>query len=247
MRARYEFEMVDPQVALGLLAPALVNDPEDLLTRRAIGLYHLEAGNTEKARAQLIRCMQESPDNLLMWEAWLQCLIKSGAGEFELELAVHDLPQSADGSAECWKARQILAERQDNLQLAQEAAEQSVRLQPSEAEHYHQLGLILMRLGKKEDGQRELTRSQELQQTRQELRQLFDDYRRDYNRMEPGSRTELVYRFGQVYEKLGRQEEAAAWYRVALSESPSHQLSMAALERLRAATGSDANSPPAQE
>jgi tetratricopeptide (TPR) repeat protein len=247
MRARYEFEMVDPQVALGLLGPALINDPDDLLTRRAIGLYHLEAGNTEKARAQLIRCMQESPDNLLMWEAWLQCLSKTGAGEFELERAVNDLPSSADGSAECWKARQILAERQDNLQLAQQAAEQTVRLEPSEPEHHHQLGLILMRLGKKEDGQSELARSQELQQTRQELRQLFDDYRHDYDRMEPGSRTELVYHFGQVYEKLGREEEAAAWYRVALSENPSHQLSMAALERLRVATGSDANSPPAQK
>jgi tetratricopeptide (TPR) repeat protein len=247
MRARYEFEMVDPQVALGLLAPALENDAKDLPTRRAIGLYHLEAGNAEKARAQLIRCVQESPADLLSWEAWLQCLHKTGAGDLELQQALRALPPSADSSAECWKARQTVAERQDNLQLALEAAQHAVRLQPSEPEHCHRLGQILIRLGSKEEGQEQLARSQELQQARLQLRDLFDEYRRDYFELDPAPRAELVYQFGQAYEMLGRQGEAAGWYRVALSESPAHKLSLAALERLNVASGSDPNSPPAQK
>ena len=104
-----------------------------------------------------------------------------------------------------------------------------------------------MRLGKKEEGQERLNHAQELQSARQELRQVFDDYRQDYARMEPGPRSALAYRFGQAYERLGRQEDAARWYRVGLSEDPAHQLCITALERLEASTGSDLHPSPTQK
>ena len=238
MRTRFEFEMVDPQVALVELEPAIEQDPEDWITRRAIGQYQLEASNTEKARAQLYRCVQADRDSLAAWEAWLRCLFET-ADIFGLEQAIPDLPPAADASAECWKYRAIVAERKKDLDGAIAAARRAVELRPSEGEHYHRLGQLLMQAGDKDNGQAMLARNQELQDAQQQLRDGFDAYRRDYSAGSADQKAEIAFRLGQGYAGLGRNSEAAAWYRVALSENPSHSPSIGALQQLQSGAGNE--------
>jgi tetratricopeptide (TPR) repeat protein len=238
MRTRFEFEMVDPQVALVELEPAVDQVPEDSVTRRAIGLYHLEAGNTEKARAHLYRCVRENINSLAAWESWLRCLFET-ADVFGLEQAIPDLPPSADNSAECWKYRAIVAERKKDLNGAIAAARRAIELRPSDGEHYHRLGQFLMQAGNKDEGQALLARNKELQDAQQQLRDAYDAYRRDYSAGSKDQKAEIAFRLGQSYDSLVRKPDAAAWYRVALSVNPSHSRSISALEQIQSGTGNE--------
>jgi tetratricopeptide (TPR) repeat protein len=234
MRARYLFEMVDPQVASSLLQPALDIDPKDLKTRLAVGLYHLEADQMKEARAQLFRCVQQAPDEPSVWEAWCSCLHKA-RDMFALERAVGQLPASADASAVCWKFRGLVAEQKGKLDEAVLALGRSVELEPSEPEFHHRLGQLLVRTGQTAPGQQHLTRNQELQNAREALREAMDEYRKSWTR-DSDRRPEIAYRFGSAYENLGQVEESKAWYRAALSEDPAHAESIAALERVQNAS-----------
>jgi tetratricopeptide (TPR) repeat protein len=236
MRTRFEFEMVEPQVALGELEPALEQDPADSITRRAIGQYHLEASNTEKARAQLYRCVQEDRDSLAAWEAWLRCLFET-ADIFGLEQAIPELPPEADNSADCWKYRAIVAERKKDLDGAIAAARRAVELRPGEGEHCHRLGQLLMQTGEKDEGQALLARNKQLQEAQLQHRDAYDAYRREYAAGTGDQKVEIAFRLGQGYAALGRRPDAAAWYRVALSENPSHSPSISALEQSQSGAG----------
>lgn len=236
MRTRFEFVMVDPQVALGELDLALEQNPTDSLTRRAAGLYELEAGNTEKARTHLYKCLQEDRDSLPAWESWLQCLYQT-ADIFGLEQAIRELPPSAESSAACWKYRAIVAERKEDMDGAIAAGRRAIERCPSEAEHYHRLGQFLLRAGSKEEGQSFLARNKELQDAQQKLRESFDAYRRDFTRGANDEKVDIAFRLGQGYDGLGRSTDAAAWYRFALSEDPAHAQSISALERIQSGMG----------
>jgi tetratricopeptide (TPR) repeat protein len=236
MRTRFEFEMVEPQVALGELEPVLEQDPDDSITRRAVGQYHLEANNPEKARAQLYRCVREDGDSVAAWEAWLRCLFET-ADNFGLEQAILDLPPAADSSAECWKYRAIVAEREGDLAGAIAAARRAVELRPAEGEHCHRLGQYLMQAGNKDEGQALLARNKELQDAQLRLRDAYDSYRRDFAAGSEKQKAEIAFQLGQGYTDLGRTPDATAWYRVALSEDPAHAPSIGALEQLQSGAG----------
>jgi tetratricopeptide (TPR) repeat protein len=238
MRARFEFEMVDPQVALAELEPAIAQDPQDFEALRAAGLYHLEAGDSDKARAYIYRCVQENRESVPALEAWLQCLYQT-ADNFGLQQAVRELPNDADSSAEIWKFRAIAAERDDDMPQAIAAVRRAVAIRPFEAELHHRLGQYLLRTGEKEEGQAQLTRNTELQNSQQNLRDAYDAYRRDYAQATSEQRTNIVLRLAESYEALGHLATALAWYRVALSENPSHVQSMSAVERLVSGTASE--------
>jgi hypothetical protein len=45
--------------------------------------------------------------------------------------------------------------------------------------------------------------------------------------------TELYQRLADLREKMGRPDEARAWHRLVLRDSPENALSLAALERLK--------------
>ena len=233
MRVRYPLEMVQPPLALGTLQPALDIDPTDLKTRRAIGLYHLEAGQMREARAQLYRYTQEAPDDPLIWEAWCACLHKD-QDKFGLERAVAGLPASADALAQCWKFRAIVAQEKSDLEQAVAALERSVQIDPSDPELHHRLGQLLVRMGDSPRAQQHLTRNRELQEARDALRDAMEEYRTSWTR-DPARRPELAYQFGLAHEKLGEVEDSKAWYRAALAEDPAHAHSIAALQRLQTA------------
>jgi Tfp pilus assembly protein PilF len=232
MRIRFEFEIVDPQIALAELEPAVAQDPNDLITLRAIGLYYLESGQTDKARARLYQCVQDDPSSVLAWEAWLRCLHET-ADTFGLQEAVRELPAATEKSAECWRLRAIAAERAGDLDTAIDAARRAIALRPTEAENHHRLGQYLMRHGQKDEGQAYLTRNTELQDAQQKLRDSYDGFRREFFVASTDQRGELAFGLAQCYEALGNASTAAAWYRVALSENPSHAQSISALERIQ--------------
>jgi tetratricopeptide (TPR) repeat protein len=231
MRARYEFIMVDPQIALGLLEPALEKDPDDYVTRRAVGLYYLEANNPEKARAQLYQCVEKHSDDVRVWEAWLHCLYQT-ADLFGLEQALRDVPAAADESAECWKFRAIVAERQENVDEQVRLATRAFELQPDVAEHHHRLGQALLRQGKKAEAQVHLARNAELQTAMKDLRSAYENFRQSYSRAAAEDRVGLAYALAEAYETLGRTSDAMAWHSVALAENPAHAPSIDARERL---------------
>ena len=242
MRTRFEFVMVDPQVSLGLLEPALENNPNDFVTRLAVGLYQLEAGNTEKARARIYQCVQDHRDDLLVWEAWLQLLYKTG-DHFGLDQAIRDLPPATEESAECWKYRLIVAEQNNDQEGAQDAAGRALKIRPFDAELHHRLGQLLLRAGRKDEAQEHLNKNQELQKAQQELRDTFDIYRNEYPRATKERRGEIAFQIAEAYERLGRASEAAPWYRVVLSENPAHSQSIAALERIQDEAGTERTTP----
>lgn len=236
MRTRFELVMVEPQVSLSQLEPALENDPQDYVTRMAVGLYYLEAGNSEKARARIYQCVEAHREEPRVWEAWLQLLHKTG-DHFGLEQAVRELPPATEQSAGCWKYRLIVAEQKEDLDGAQEAARRALNMRPFDAEIHHRLGQLLLRAGRKEEAQEHLNRNQELQRAQQDLRDAFDIYRKDYARATKDRRTEIAFRIAGAYERLGRPSEAAGWHRVVLSEDPAHPQSIGALERIQNGAG----------
>lgn len=177
-----------------------------------------------------------------MWEAWLECLYQM-ANFAELEEAVRDLPAAADESADCWKFRAIAAEHREDWERAIEAAQRAVELDPYEPEHYYRLGNEFIRSGNKQEGQKYLTRSQQVAEAQKNLSDAFLEYQKHY-KPEQQPPASVSHQVGQAYEKLGNQEEAAAWYRAALAENPAHTPSITALMRLQTEPMADDLAPP---
>lgn len=230
MRVRFEFGMVEPQIALGLLEPAVARDPADFATRRAIGLYYLEAGQADKARAELYRCIEARRDDPTVWEAWLRCLYQT-ADLFGLEQALRELPVNADESAECWKYRAELSERNGDLDAAVSAIQRAVQLRPDVPEYHHRLGGFMMRRGQKEEGQAHLARNQSLQVAMKTLRDAYEEYNRSFRRAVPTAKATMAASVAIAYVQLNRDDDAQAWHAVALAEDPAHAPSIEARER----------------
>jgi tetratricopeptide (TPR) repeat protein len=243
MQARYGFELVDPLTAAPSLDSAVEADPTDVYSRRALGLYLLEAERTEQARAHLYRSVQEAREDSLVWEAWLGCLYKTGDA-FGLKKAIGELPASMDSSVECWRYRGLLAEQDGDVNAAIAATERCVKDQAWNPESHYRLGQLLRRVGQSEAAQKSIARSQELQAAQSELRDAFDNYVH-YWTGEVKRRPELALQLATAYEKSGRVGETVAWLRVALAEDPGHAPSIAALERIEALGGSVAAPVPA--
>jgi tetratricopeptide (TPR) repeat protein len=230
MLARYDFELVDPLTAAPSLESAVDTDPTDFYSRRALGLYLLEAERTEQARAHLYRCVQDARENPVVWEAWLGCLYKTG-DSFGLKKALDELPTSADSSTECWKYRGLLAEQQGDIPGAIAATKRCLQDRPWESEFHYRLGQLLRRVGDSKAAQDSIVRSQELQAAQSQLRDAFDNYKHDWAG-ETRRRPELAMQLAAAYEQSGRLKDALAWLRIALAEDPGHLPSIAAIERI---------------
>jgi tetratricopeptide (TPR) repeat protein len=231
MRARYRLVTLDPTVALDRLKPALEQDSRDVLTRRAIGFYELEAGNFRAARTMLYRCLSEAGEEPLVWESWLECLDRSG-GTLELEHAVRRLPSWTDASANCWKYRAVVAAQRGELDDAVAAIRRALELAPFQADLHHRATQFLMRVGQSDEAQQHATRYRELQAALDDLRVAFTAYQQEWLD-QPTKRPRLASTLGQACERLGEREDAVDWYQTGLSEHPGDPACLAALERLR--------------
>ncbi len=233
-RLRYEVEMVDPSVAIAQLEPAIELDPKDVYTRRALGIYHLEAANASEARGYLIRCVQEAPNDPIMWEAWLRCLARVGES-IQIERALSQIPKAAESSDVCWRFRAQLLSVLGRSKEAAEAAQQAVKLNPWSSENHYQLGQMLMRIGKQEQAQQHIARSKELQEIWDKLLEQFARFRNEWDVLaDEQARCDLAYQIGQYCEQIGWFRDAYGWYDVALNQVPTHTPSIAARERLQA-------------
>ncbi len=231
MMLRAEWEIVEPGRSIPAFEDALKADPNDWLSRRALGLYQLEDGLTQQARANLYRCLQAAPENLLMWHAWLECLHRTG-DIFGLQNAVERLPDSAAAKGIFWFYRAMAAERDGKLQYALEWVERARQLEPANGEYWHRLGMLLMRTGKRVEGKKWLERSHKYQEARTKLNDAFSEYKSVWW-LQPEGRPATAYRVAHAYEQLGWHRFAIAWYKVALVEDPAHELSIAGLERVQ--------------
>jgi tetratricopeptide (TPR) repeat protein len=233
MRLRYEFEMVDPAVAMAELQAGKDTDANDILTRRAIGIYYLEAGEAERARAELFLCIQALRNDWRVWDAWLLCLYKTG-DYTGLQQAVEDLPPSADNAAEAWKFRSLVAEHGGKLDDAIAAAERAVQLNPSDPELWYRLSQLAIRSGDAETSQKYLARSQTIKEQLDKLREAHRAYVENWE-TQPQRRPEIAFDLGHAFEQLVKPQDAEGWYRVALRENPTHGPSANALRSLQTA------------
>jgi len=231
-RIRYDFEMVDPRVAIASLEPAIQADPSDVYSRRAIGFYYLELGDAAKARPYLIRCVQDAPKNPIMWETWLHCLVRV-ADTILAERYLEQVPPEADSLPLCWRYRAQLLDLLGRTEEAVAAAQRAVQLAPFDPENQYQLAQMLIRANRRQEAEQHIRRSQELQDLVQELRDAFERFRREWQQLpEPQQRCDLAVEIAQICEKLGRIRDAYGWYGVALHEVPNHAPAIEARNRL---------------
>jgi tetratricopeptide (TPR) repeat protein len=239
-RTRFEFEKIDPTGVLAQLQLAIDSDPDDMYSRRALGLYHLEAGQLQQSRAQLFRCVQLAPDDGTVWEAWLQCLYN--AGDLNgLADAVAQMPERFAAS----RFRSIVAEQQGMLEQAIEFARQNVAAEPDRPEAYYRLSQLLLRAGNEVEAQSLLTRSNEVKEQRDRMHSAYEAYR-DRRANSARELAELAAHFGLAFEGLGNRTEAMEWYRAALAEDNGHETSSVRLQQLESAQNTPSVELPAQ-
>lgn len=231
-RIRYDFEMVDPRVAIASLEPAIQVDPSDVYSRRAIGFYYLELGDAARARPYLIRCIQDAPENPLMWETWLHCLVRV-ADTILAERYLEQIPPSTESSPLCWRYRAQLLDLLGRAEEAVAAARKAVELDPYDPENHYQLGQMLIRVGQRDEAESHVRRSQELQSILQQLRDTFERFRQEWPTLvEPQERCDLAIELARLCEQLGRVRDAYGWYTVALHEVPNHAVAIEARRKL---------------
>jgi tetratricopeptide (TPR) repeat protein len=226
MRMRYEYELVQPSIALVELESALHHDPDDAFTRRAVVLYWLEMDRLDEAQ----RCLEETPgpqrEDPRILDAVLE--LANRVGDQSRLSAIVKRRMQANGSkppVELLKYASIVAESEGDFLTAAEHIRTALERNPDRADLNHRLGQLLMRLGEPTKARPILERAQRLHRIWESLRQAFEDYRTHWQ-PSPERRIDIAHRFARLYEQLESWDEAKGWCRAALAENPAHATSI---------------------
>jgi protein O-mannosyl-transferase len=161
------------------LRQAVKADPQWALAYGELGRIVGQAGRTDEAIAYYRKGLTYDPRlqlahvNLGLLEAD-RGNFTAAAGEFRAQLAVAE-------DAETWSYLGGALTRIDDLNGAIQAYTESLRLAPDSAASHYNLGIILVRMGRRSDAAGHIMRAVELDPANQQLRQYYDS-------LESGSR-----------------------------------------------------------
>ncbi len=193
-------------------------DPDNFQARVRLGHTLLNVNELEGARQQFEAASKLRPDSKLGALGLAVCYRRTGEldkAESFFETALEGgLPGSEEAVA-LFEFGQLLL-GQKKLDRAIECFERAMQLAPSSPRLNYAYGVALTRVGKKEEGNRCLEKSKELEQTGQRVGELLDEIKR-----QPGN-PDLRCQVGRLALETNNRTEAYRWLSSALRCDPHH-------------------------
>lgn len=203
-------------------------EKDDYLSRRALGRLHVELGLDDTTGRNLLKqCVDEQPEDVENWAAFLWCLTEQGDLE-SAQAAVARLPARANDNPELWRLRGLVHEMAQQWLDAARSFREAQSLEPWNREAYAHLAHVLRLQGDVPQADRFAQRVKELAEVEEKLRSVNLALEGSQGRPDAASCIAL----GELYEKRNRFEEARAWYEETLRLDPESAQANEAIVRL---------------
>jgi tetratricopeptide (TPR) repeat protein len=155
------FHLHEDQQALEAYQQCLALDPRRVESRLALARLYERLNRTAEEKTEYEKVLEIDPQNPNAHAGLGHLALQSGS----LDLAAHELQSALSQNPNNLQANEDLALlelRQGAFDQARGLYEKLVSFDPKNPSYHYQLGQALLKLGHKEEAQREFTRSQEL-------------------------------------------------------------------------------------
>jgi tetratricopeptide (TPR) repeat protein len=252
---RLDIETADPLSQVILFEPLVKAHPENLPLSLTLGQSMIRVNRSDEGLEILKNALARHPDSPEAWDAWLTGLYQaSEADRFSAEY--HRLPKKLAANPRFAKHEGMIAQIGKDWPRAVAAYQRAFAYEPFNWPICNQLLFVLRLAGETA----EFERVHRIYETyKVAYRQMRGSYyerfipeetssfpEEDFNHQRGAyyetlsiktlglaPHTELYQQLADLREKMGRFDEARAWHRQVLRDSPHNALSLAALERLK--------------
>jgi len=253
--SRIDLETPDPLSQVQLFEPLVKEHPGNFPLSVTLGLALTRANRSEEGLQVLHDALSRHPDSPEAWDAWLTGLYQASEAE-KLAQEFDHLPKELAGDPRFAKHEGMISQFARDWPRAVRADLRAFAFEPFNWGVCYRLRFVLRQAGNTAEFER-IDRIYETYKIA--YKQMRGSY---YERFEPGETSnfpaedftqhrgayyetlatktlglkphpELYQRLADLREKMGRLDEARAWHRLVLRDSPDDALSLAALERLQ--------------
>ena len=228
---RLDLDTVAPGSTVQVFEAVWRRNPGYLPLALAVGLALVHDSQASEGIEVLRDALSRHPDSPDAWDGWLTGLDKASQPEL-LSQEFGRLPEGLANDPRFAKHEGNAAQVRGDWGRAVIAFRRAAQFEPFNGTVLYRLRMALQAAGKtaeREQADQSLTAQRK---ALEQLRPIYDQARATKKLgLEPHS--ELYHRLAELREQMGRVDEARAWHRLVLRETPDDALSLAALARLK--------------
>lgn len=229
--SRLDVDKVAPGSLVQLFQPLHRIVPSALRPAVILGLALVHDSRPEEGLAVLKDALERHPDSPLAWEAWLTGLY-DGNDFAQFAAEFRRLPKAISADPRFVKIEGLAAQNEKDWPRAIAAYRRAHEIEPYDGVIGYRLRQALWIGGDRREAERATREYAEFQDAFKKLRPVYDEAFK-IPTLGVADHAELYQRLADLREKMGRRDEARAWHRQVLRDSPDDPVSMAALERLK--------------
>ncbi len=208
-----EFRKQLPREGIGYLREINQQQPGQAAVQLALGYCHWQIGENDAARTALQAALKQRPDHRETRYIAAEFLMESGEVEAVATLVAEDgdtkgAPEPVMTNRDddrVWYLRSLIAEHFGDVDSAYRAITRASAKRPGDLRYVHREGLLLQRLGRKEDATFMLQRANELEGFQSELSEIV--LRGQHTEPTP----ELCERLAELLREFRRDVPSRCW------------------------------------
>lgn len=229
--ARIDVENAAPGSQVLIFEPFVKQHPENLRLTLVLGLALVRDSRGEQGLEVLESAMRRYPDSPEAWEAWLTGL----ADAFQPEKLAEEfarMPKSLTVDGRFARYAGMIAENARDWPAAIRAYRRAFAFEPYNGVVGYRYCAVLRQGGDRAEREHVERSYRAYQEAFKRMRGVYDEALAEKSLgLEP--HPQLYQRLADLRETMGRCDEARAWHRLVIHDSPDNVVSLAALERLK--------------
>ncbi len=252
---RIDTETPDPLMQVLLFETLVKEHPEHLPLCLTLGQALIRVNRSDEGLKILGDALKRRPSSPEAWDAWFAGLFNASQVE-TLSAEFAKLPESLEGDARFAKHEAIIAQNRRDWPAAQAAYRRAFAFEPYNEGIGYRFRFVLRQVGDSAEYDRVDRFYKNYKLAEAQMRRSYSGADQAEGDPVPGAggatdrrgvyyevlqiktlglepHPELYQRLASLRERMGRYDEARAWHRLVLRDSPGNALSLAALERLR--------------
>jgi tetratricopeptide (TPR) repeat protein len=253
--SRLDVEAPDPLSQVALFEPIVQEHPENLPISITVGLAMTRVNRSEDGLKILIEAVRRHPNAPTAWDAWFTGLYNASEPE-KLATEFAKLPKDLSSDPRFAKHEGMIAQNSKEWTRAVEAYRRAFAFEPFNQGVCYRYRFVLRQKG-------DMTEHDRIDRFYKNYQSAYRQMRRSYYGKSPSGEDdtpetkdasdtrgvyyevaevktlgvkphpELYQRLAEIREKMARIDEARAWHRLVLRDSPDNVVSLAALKRLQ--------------
>jgi len=252
--SRLDIEAPDPLSQVPLFEPIVQQHPENLPLSITVGLAMTRVNRSDDGLKILGEAVRRHPDAPQAWDGWFTGLYNASEPE-KLATEFAKLPKALTGDPRFAKHEGMIAQNARDWPRALRAYRRAFEFEPFNQGVCYRYRFVLRQAGETAEHDRVDQLYKRYQSAYRQMRRSY--YGKDATEEQIAEtkdavdtrgvyfevlevktlglqpHPELYQRLADLREKMGRFDEARAWHRLVLRDSPGNALSLAALERLK--------------